>query len=264
MNKDDLREQVARMQTMVKSIDNERKSKSDENGRLMQEITQLRQGNQNGDAITNETLANVVQNAVTTALADVQVRLAELEKLTSEVVVIKEENHAMRLAAVQQQRFIEYLEGKGRIENLVFFGLPENAIEGVQARTDDEKCKAVLRVIDPAIRAPDGATRVGRAVPGRARPLILPMGSKAARDKVLEKTASLKNHGADDHPFRKVYVKKDIHPAVSKEWKRIHDLEKTEKEKPGNQGVEIRFDKETRQLLRDGVVIDRFSPPYFQ
>ena len=90
------------------------------------------------------------------------------------------------------------------------------------------------------------------------------MGSKARREQVLQKTANLKTYGPDNHPFRRVYVKKDVHPAVSKEWKRLHDLEKNEKEKPENQGVEIKFDKDTRQLLRDGVVIDRFAPAYFQ
>ena len=81
---------------------------------------------------------------------------------------------------------------------------------------------------------------------------------------MLAKTANLKTFGDDDHIFRKVYLKKDIHPAVSKEWKRIRDAEKREKENPANQGVEIKLNPDTRELMRDGVVIDRFTPSYFQ
>ena len=81
-----------------------------------------------------------------------------------------------------------------------------------------------------------------------------------ARDTVLQNTKALKDAGGT---YRHVYVKKDIHPAVRKEWRRLKDAEKSEKEKPCNQGCDIRLDTNKRELLRDGVIIDRWSPSFF-
>ena len=48
----------------------------------------------------------------------------------------------------------------------------------------------------------------------------------------------------------KICVKKDIHPVVRKEWKRLHDAARTGKERAGNVGGDIRFN--TRKLYREG------------
>ena len=60
-----------------------------------------------------------------------------------------------------------------------------------------------------------------------------------------------------------VYVMKDVHPAVRKEMARLRQREKDEKEKPENVGVTIVFDWKKRVLLREGSIIDKFSPHFF-
>ena len=61
-----------------------------------------------------------------------------------------------------------------------------------------------------------------------------------------------------------IYVKKDLHPATRKEWKRLRDVVAAEKAKPVNQGCAITLDYKSRQVTRDGVVIDKWRPTYFQ
>ena len=55
-------------------------------------------------------------------------------------------------------------------------------------------------------------------------------------------------------------MKKDVHPAIRKEWKRLRDVEAAEKVKPVNQGCTIQLDYKCREVNRDGVVIDKWSP----
>ena len=111
LKKDDLLLTVKNMQESLKTLAAQKKQKTDEVAKLNADIAAMR--NENQGAITNESLANVVQTAVTAALVDVHGRLAKLEKLNDQVIEIKAENRALRLATVQQQRFIEYLEEGG-------------------------------------------------------------------------------------------------------------------------------------------------------
>ena len=105
------------------------------------------------------------------------------------------------------------------------------------------------------------APLLGTLADGRNRPILVKMPSKAQREKVLKKTKNLKEAGP---AFKKVYVRKDVHPATRREWKRLKDAEKSEKEKPGNEASTITLDYKARVLLCDNVMIDRWKPTYFQ
>ena len=63
--------------------------------------------------------------------------------------------------------------------------------------------------------------------------------------------------------FKKIYVKKDTHPGVRKEWKRLYDAMAQEQRKPENAGANIQLDKKERVLRRDGRVIDKWKPSFF-
>ena len=75
----------------------------------------------------------------------------------------------------------------------------------------------------------------------------------------LNNTKALK--GAGD-AFKRIYVKKDVHPSLRKEWKRLSDAETAERRKPENAGCTIRFDRERRVLLRNDVIIDKWNPSF--
>ncbi len=82
-----------------------------------------------------------------------------------------------------------------------------------------------------------------------------------SRRVILQKTRKLKDAG---EPYSRIYVKKDLHAAVRREWKRLREAKKTEAEKPENEHCNITLDTERRVLLRDGIIIDRWSPTFFQ
>ena len=58
-------------------------------------------------------------------------------------------------------------------------------------------------------------------------------------------------------------MKKDQHPSVRQEWKRLHTVYKTEKERPTNQGCNIEFNFRERKVYKDGIVIDKWSMQNF-
>ena len=92
------------------------------------------------------------------------------------------------------------------------------------------------------------------------RPILVTVASKIIRDNILQKTRQLKDAGDE---YNRVYVKKDVHPSIRKEWKRLFDAEKTEKERPENAGCVVHFDKRERKLYVDGNVIDSWNLQYF-
>ena len=121
--------------------------------------------------------------------------------------------------------------------------------------------KEILRAADCDV-VPVQVRRLGKrnSEGSRNRPLLVVTDSFESRRKILQKKSKLKNH--NDERFQSIYIKPDEPLAVQKEWKRLRDALRKEKEAPPNQGVEIRIDYKSRQLLRDGTVIDQFKPPF--
>ena len=72
----------------------------------------------------------------------------------------------------------------------------------------------------------------------RPRPLLVVVDSKSIRDDMLEKSKKLRELQEN---YKKIYIKKDSHPEVRKEWKRLRDAEDAEKSKSVNAGCNIRL-----------------------
>lgn len=86
------------------------------------------------------------------------------------------------------------------------------------------------------------------------------MTTREAKDNVLDKAKILKNAGEG---YERIYIKRDVHPSVRMEWKRLRSSETTEKARPENAGCIIRLDTRERKLYRDDVVIDTWNPQFF-
>ena len=71
-------------------------------------------------------------------------------------------------------------------------------------------------------------------------------------------TNSSKLKNSED--YKKVYVKRDTHPAYRKEHDRLYKLVGQERKHPANQGINIIYDLKAVVVTKDGNVIDRFSP----
>ena len=156
----------------------------------------------------------------------------------------------------KQQRYLEYLDRKDREKNLIVTGVPDENEALMGATNDGEK---LGKIWSEAGIAEDiqGYRRLGTIGEGRrCRAILLTVNNREARDRVLAKAPQLKQ---GDKSCEKIFIKKDVHPSIRNEWKRLRDAEKVEKERPENVGCEIRLDTRERKLYKDGVVIDSWS-----
>ena len=62
--------------------------------------------------------------------------------------------------------------------------------------------------------------------------------------------------------FDRVYVKRDVHPAIRKEHSRLYKLVKDEKQKPENQGCDVVYDMKNGVVKRGDVVIATYAPHF--
>lgn len=161
----------------------------------------------------------------------------------------------------QQQMFLESLDARDRQRKMVVTGVSEDNSD--LGSSDREKIKAILdKTGYTGELMIDGwdMRRLGQLNANRSRPILLVVDNQQTRNAILEKTKNLKGAGP---PFSNVYIKKDVHPAVRRELNRLRRREREEREKPENQGTNIRYDSAARVLLRDGIVVDRYAPTFF-
>ena len=192
---------------------------------------------------------------------------SNFKQLQCDVVKVKKENQLLREALMQHQRYLEYQEAEKRSCNVVFLGVPENDLfvsetNGTETTiTEDEgKLTKLLQVMQRENVHIREFQRLGRADPGKNRVILAKLRSKEDRDRLLDNSAKLKAAGGC---FARIYVKKDVHPLVRKELERLRHVERREKEKPENQGLNVFYNAATREVIVDGVVIDSFKPSFF-
>lgn len=105
-----------------------------------------------------------------------------------------------------------------------------------------------------------GARRLGSSTSSpdgkqQRRPILVTVQSRDERNFVLEKAKTLQTSG---EAYNRIYIKKDAHPSIRAEWKRLRDAEKTEKERPQNVGDNTHVDTRERQLYKDGELIGKW------
>ena len=201
--------------------------------------------------------------------------LGELRKLTHnkeetdlQIKQLKESNDLLMQTITQQQRFLEEIDSERRSCNLIVLGVPEDSClptangEG-EASTDDEKFDEIMNKLGlPGPITPRSIQRLGKKIPTntKPRPIKVVLENAQQRQSILEKAKTL-NDATD--AFKKIHLKKDVHPAVRREFGRLFAVEKAEKEKAENAGCQVVFDRQKRVVTIDGVIIDRFKPSFF-
>lgn len=210
-----------------------------------------------GDGIITTGVGTGIAGMLRLILQELRAMRAERQEFTE----LRQECQMLRDVVIQQQRFTEQLDAKDRERNLVITGVADCNEEFEGATTDDDKCNAVLSKISTEAVDVVYISRLGKQETGKKRPLLVRLASRETRDKILHNTKKLK--GAGD-AYKNIYVKKDMHPSVRREWKRLKDARAAEKVKPENQGCTIELDFRKRELRRNDVVIDRWTPTYFQ
>ena len=180
--------------------------------------------------------------------------------------LLQEEVRKVSMAVAEHQKYLESMEAKKRELNIIMTGVSENemVVNGVQLSTDSDKCTAVLQAVGEDSSVVRSISRLGKepATPREGHPRIikLQLESSECRSRILKKSKNLKEAGPS---FSRIYMKKDMHPMVNREFQRLKKVTKEEKEKPENQGREVRYDHVKRQVLVDGVAVDEFHPTFF-
>ena len=159
------------------------------------------------------------------------------------------------------------IEAEKRARNIIFLGVPEgdmsitnNEGEAVVIKEDANKIEEILKKMHREDTQVEDLQRLGKPSANRSRVLIAKLQSKEARDRLLQSAPTLKSPGSG---FERIFVKKDVHPLVRKEFNRLREVEKREKDKPENQGLTVQYDSGRREVIVNGRVVDYFRPSFF-
>ena len=153
-----------------------------------------------------------------------------------------------------QQRFLEQLDAKSRRNNLIVLGVTETA-----DTSDLEKIRYVVKKTGVSLhRGNFSIQRLGSTDGSHVRPIMLKLDCHKTRMEILTNARKLK----EDSDCANIFIRKDTHPAIRCEMNRLRIKERNEKLKPENYGAEIKYDREGRVLMKDGIIIDRFCPVF--
>ena len=188
----------------------------------------------------------------------------EKEVLNKQINELKRDRDKMAETLSHHQRMLESIESERRAANVIMTGVPEEQLG--EANSDIDKVNLVLSAIGQQNVEVKSVERLGaqhqdrRPPPGGARPYRRPLKvilkNPDDRRGVLDSARRLKT---SDAAFRSIYVKKDLHPLVRKEFDRLRGVAKREKERPENQGKNVRYDYKERKVYVDDIVVDSFQ-----
>lgn len=180
-----------------------------------------------------------------------------MQKLEIENSTLKKEIKSVWSAMDDQVRYLEKLDSRERANKFVVFGVPENAWQGCS--NDADKISLIATTTGCQIDA-FTAKRVGtrKQDPTVCRPIHVTLTESSKRNQIVEKLREIFNHS----PFANVRVKKDVHPAVRREWGRLYASFDKHKNDPGNAGHDVDFDKVKRCITRDNVIVEAWRPRF--
>jgi len=191
----------------------------------------------------------------------------QIQKLVQKSEELAKGNSCLSQALQQQQRFLERVDYDKRRNNIIVTGIPEQAVmtnnDGTIADTDHEKIQMVMTEIGHQTADIAAIQRLGKQQPGptpRPRPIKVELKYANKRGDILRDTNKLKSAG---EMMKKIYVRKDTHPGITREIKRLKDVEKREKERPENQGRNVKYDWKERCVMVDSTIVGRFQPTFF-
>jgi hypothetical protein len=173
-------------------------------------------------------------------------------------------------SVLQQQKYLESLENMRRAKNVVVYGVTEGGMEygdttgeNTLLQTDTEKINHVLKLLGKISAEVVSIQRLGKQRPAetdRPRPILFTVNTTDERNSILSVAKKLKDGPKN---VRKVFLKKDVHPAIRREYDRLRKVEKQERDKPDNESRDVKYNHENRTITIDGIVVDTFNPHLF-
>ena len=178
--------------------------------------------------------------------------LGELDQILRDSINETDEAHAYH------QRMLEELDSRSRRNNLILIGVPEE--EGSD-ESDLEKVVSIVKKTDSSISLRrDNFKCVRRLglINSRPRPLLITLDDHETCKEILMNAKNLK----DVSDCASIYIRKDTHATLRYEANRLRIREKTERNMPENSNADIYYDRKTRALFKNGIIIDRFRPSF--
>ena len=203
------------------------------------------------DALLNSKV-KVIEDKFDAAVSVLDTRVKTLE---SKCVQYEEDLSHLKSIVVKQQRCLNNIDSAERSCNIIVAGLTEETIFTDNGTYDDDhkKIEALLRTIDLPLPRGYKIDRLGKKAPNAKfhRYIKFNVGDKENRDNILKQANRLKDIG---DPWSNIYLKKDLHPVIVDENKRLrkkkYELSKLEE----NKNKEIKIDK--GKLKIDDTVVD--------
>ena len=131
-----------------------------------------------------------------------------------------EMHDALRAIVSKQQKTISKLDEENRERNIIISGLKEKTIEDNNKtyETDEKKVDYLFQIIGAMTPQGYEAARIGKDNPNYNRHIKVDVRSKVIRDKIMNEAKKLKDVKA---PWNAIYIKKDLHPAITLENNRL-------------------------------------------
>ena len=184
--------------------------------------------------------------------------------LINKVTKLEETVQSLQQTAMHHQIYIEKMEHAKRSKNIFLTGIPESGQGDHDENHDRSKCEDIFSIVNASPEDIVNIKRLGRRSnetnAHRPRPILVEVGSQSIRDDICKNSKELKVAG---DAYKRVFLKKDMHPLVRKEFKRLQEVRRKEQDKPENIGRRITYDAKRRAVLCDDQIIDRFQPVPF-
>lgn len=180
---------------------------------------------------------------------------------TTKMEQLQTENTELRKVVSVHQHFLESLDHENRACSMIITGVPEAedlTINNQTATTDEQKCDLILEKLDQYVTK-RSIDRLGKREADRNRPIKLVLATREQRDEVVKSSRKLKDITNPNNVTNNIFIKKDQHPLIRKEWQRLYDVLKQERARPDNEGKDIQIDRQTRTIKVNGIVIDKFQ-----
>ena len=209
--------------------------------------------------ILDESLeGNPIEQKLDEILKEIRLVNDKWEKCDKEIKRIDQvvNDHSKILSA--QQKFLEGLDAEKRAKHMIVLGLKED-----ENGTDLDKLNDIITVIglNPENVKVENIERLGTKdddQPNKTRPTKVTLESNHMRYQILKNSSKLKDQ-AEGSVYRRIFLKKDVHPDVRAEEKRLYEVFKAERDKPENVGKDVVFNRKNRVVTVNAEEVDRFK-----
>ena len=189
-------------------------------------------------------------------------RCVQTEK---QIQSLQQTNDQLSEGLMHHQRYLEMVDSEKRNGNVIITGITEADLVVDDKTIEDDHAKVghIFEKIKLANVLIDEVQRLGKnppTDPARPRAMKVKLKNITDRDSLLENAKALKNAGDQ---YKRIYIKKDVHPSTRKEFQRLKGVEQRERDRPENAGKQVKLDYSTRKVYVNDIVVDSFKPYLF-